>query len=46
MKLSPEIRRSFCKAGPRKTGGRRHGSSRILAGTPEERNPKRFHVQG
>jgi hypothetical protein len=39
MKLSPEIR-TFPKAGPRKTVGRRHGNSRILTDTPERRNPK------
>jgi hypothetical protein len=40
MKLSPEIRRPFPKVGPRKTGGRRHGNSRILTDTPEKRSPK------
>jgi len=40
LKLSLEVRRPFPKAGPRKTGGRRHGNSRILTDIPEKRNPK------
>jgi len=36
MKVSPEIIRPFPKAGPRKTGGRKHGRSRILTDTTEK----------
>jgi hypothetical protein len=34
--VSPEIIRPFPKSGPRKTGGRKHGKSRILTDTAEE----------
>jgi hypothetical protein len=34
--LSPEIIRPFPKAGPRKTGGRKHEKTRILRDTPEK----------
>ena len=36
LKMSPEILRAFPKDGPRKTGRRKQGSSRILTQTPEK----------
>jgi hypothetical protein len=35
-KMSSEIIRAFPKDGPRKTGRRKHGNSRILTETPEK----------
>jgi hypothetical protein len=35
--LFTEIIRPFPKAGPRKTGGRKHGKPRILTDTPEKK---------
>ena len=36
MKVSPEITRALPKDGPRKSGGRKHGKSRIPKDTPEK----------
>jgi hypothetical protein len=36
MKVSPEIIRPLRKDGSRKTGGRKHGKSRISKDTPEK----------
>jgi hypothetical protein len=36
MKISPEVMRPFSKAGPRKTGRRKHGKNSILTDTPEK----------
>jgi len=36
MKVSPEIIRPTPKDGPRKSGGRKHGQSRIQKDTPEK----------
>jgi hypothetical protein len=36
MKVSPEIIRALPKDGPRKSGGRKHGKSRIPKDTPEK----------
>jgi hypothetical protein len=40
VKVFPEIIRAFPKAGPRETGKRKHGKSRILTDTPDRTTVK------
>jgi len=45
VKGSAELIRTFAKDGPRETGGRKHGKSRIQTDTPENNETENQRTQ-